>query len=736
MKVQDEKLAKDQFDKKQAENKKSGLITKIIKYEAFPIFHSGNYYSNFSFVCYFMLRLSPFSSIGLSVRGTFSQGDRLFNTYESISSISKRYQEWIPELFYLPEMLMNINDYELGTMTTKNSKKDVNDIIVPPWAHFDPRLVPLEFNRILEKGKVSDQLSNWIDLVFGYKLVGKDCIEAINMFNDICYPYEDLKEKKMSNEELLGRLDSTSNLGCCPIQIFSKPHTQRKVFNPGKLIPFYEVNSILFSIQPQKSIKQCELKSKTIGDMKAINETPKFNISKGEGGLSSFRFTTDVFCEDSFDRDAKVKRNYFVVGKNKCLLGPKFSILLSYSVSSIYITNPINSVIYHFPLNEHSPINKVICSISGKSIVVGLSNGNVIKYRKRTKHNEILNFPFMEISKVKTSKINVSPEHNKIGIDVPSLFFNYRDLSFKSFDYWESFPNPPSAKNPLKKSLKVYALIEENRSGIPTGSISKMDLCESYSFLLVIDCFNNVYQYDFNLLKLLYHYQFNHISNTNYSIKYAKIIHKTGDYLIGTKYSIYLFSINGIPLAYLNMFDQDIQNKSPITACEAVALDDTYVFTGHSNGNLMLWKIKTEDNQIKSDDQPLFEVFHQRYRNSFKEKRYTDNIFHQRRFELKNVYKRKHNEDEEVKIIFIKLSDDLLRLYYIDEEMNILRLSSDAYFKDEDGFKLKKNNTVQYQNKIICKTCKKSLNYEWSNQNDNDVCECSNSFGSKFKTFD
>jgi hypothetical protein len=68
--------------------------------------------------------------------GTFDKPDRLFSTIEScwISASSENLQdvrELIPEFFYLPDFLLNKNNFLFGV-----TQKDeiVNHVGLPPWA--------------------------------------------------------------------------------------------------------------------------------------------------------------------------------------------------------------------------------------------------------------------------------------------------------------------------------------------------------------------------------------------------------------------------------------------------------------------------------------------------------------------------------------------------------------------------------------------------------------------------
>lgn len=69
----------------------------------------------------------------------------------------------------------------------KQSGKQLDDVILPPWAKGDAR----EFIRLhrvaLECDYVSAHLHEWIDLIFGYKQLGQPAVEAVNVFHHLFY---------------------------------------------------------------------------------------------------------------------------------------------------------------------------------------------------------------------------------------------------------------------------------------------------------------------------------------------------------------------------------------------------------------------------------------------------------------------------------------------------------------------------------------------------------------------
>ena len=107
-----------------------------------PPFHYGTHYSCASYVLNYLIRLEPFSRLGLSIQGGhFDIADRLFHDIGAswISASQQNLQdvrELIPEFFYLPEFLENKNLFDFGTT---QSGKTVHNVTLPPWSKGDPR---------------------------------------------------------------------------------------------------------------------------------------------------------------------------------------------------------------------------------------------------------------------------------------------------------------------------------------------------------------------------------------------------------------------------------------------------------------------------------------------------------------------------------------------------------------------------------------------------------------------
>ena len=103
--------------------------------------------------------------------------DRIFYSYygswnNAISSPTDL-RELIPEIYTLPEMFININNTSFGVTQEKLA---VDNVHLPAWAGENPYRFASELRRKLESRYVSENINNWIDLIYGYKQRGKDAI--------------------------------------------------------------------------------------------------------------------------------------------------------------------------------------------------------------------------------------------------------------------------------------------------------------------------------------------------------------------------------------------------------------------------------------------------------------------------------------------------------------------------------------------------------------------------------
>ncbi|XP_077135423.1 lipopolysaccharide-responsive and beige-like anchor protein [Ranitomeya variabilis] len=215
--------------------------------EQVPRFHYGTHYSTASFVLSWLLRIEPFTTFFLNFQGgKFDHADRAFSSVSRAWRNSQRdtsdIKELIPEFYFLPEMFVNSNDYNLGVM---DDGTVVSDVELPPWAK-----TPEEFvrtNRLaLESEFVSCQLHQWIDLIFGYKQQGPEAVRALNIFYYLTY--EGTVNLSSIADPILreGVEAQIRSFGQTPSQLLIEPHPPRS--------SAMQVTPLMFTDQAQHDV--------------------------------------------------------------------------------------------------------------------------------------------------------------------------------------------------------------------------------------------------------------------------------------------------------------------------------------------------------------------------------------------------------------------------------------------------------------------------------------------------
>ncbi|XP_014251875.1 lysosomal-trafficking regulator isoform X2 [Cimex lectularius] len=188
-------------------------------------YHYSSHYSNSGIVLHFLVRLPPFTNMFLNYQdNNFDWPDRTFHSLnttwrltssESVTDV----KELIPEFFFLPEFLLNLEGFNFGTM---QNGQIVDDVILPPWAK-DARLFILIHRQALESENVKEYMPHWIDLVFGYKQTGKEAVNSINVFPPATYFGFD---PESINDPIAcsARKSMVRLYGQTPKQLFDHPH--------------------------------------------------------------------------------------------------------------------------------------------------------------------------------------------------------------------------------------------------------------------------------------------------------------------------------------------------------------------------------------------------------------------------------------------------------------------------------------------------------------------------------
>ncbi|XP_044313954.1 neurobeachin-like protein 1 isoform X2 [Drosophila rhopaloa] len=196
---------------------------------AIPKFHYGTHYSNSAGVLHYLLRVEPFTSLHIELQsGRFDVADRQFHsipqTWKLLMDNPNDVKELIPEFFYFPEFLKNMNKFDLGHLQI--TKEKVDDVILPAWANTPEEFIAIH-RRALESEYVSQHLHHWIDLIFGYKQKGPKAAEALNVFYYCSYEGAVDLDKITNPVEREAVEGMINNFGQVPSQLLREPHPRR-----------------------------------------------------------------------------------------------------------------------------------------------------------------------------------------------------------------------------------------------------------------------------------------------------------------------------------------------------------------------------------------------------------------------------------------------------------------------------------------------------------------------------
>ncbi|XP_061165431.1 neurobeachin-like protein 1 isoform X2 [Saccostrea echinata] len=206
------------------------------KYESFEDpsgviekFHYGTHYSNAPGVMHYMIRMEPFTTLHIQLQSNrFDVADRQFHsipaTWQSLMDNPNDVKELIPEFFYLPEFLVNTNNFDLGKL--QGCKERVNHVILPKWAK-SPEDFIYKHRKALESDYVSANLHNWIDLIFGYKQKGPAAVEALNVFYYCTYEGAVDLDAVKDDKERKAIEGMINNFGQTPCQLLKEAHPRR-----------------------------------------------------------------------------------------------------------------------------------------------------------------------------------------------------------------------------------------------------------------------------------------------------------------------------------------------------------------------------------------------------------------------------------------------------------------------------------------------------------------------------
>ena len=393
-----------------------------------PYFFGSNY-SNPVYTCHFLMRVFPFTQIAIELQGSkFDHAERLFLSVEDSFTFSLTQKtdvrELIPEFFYLPELFLNINNLNMGSL--ENGQK-VNDITVPC------RNNPYEFvetmKTILESDEVSNTIQNWIDLIFGSKSKGKEAENAKNLFTEESYQ-ESLDINKVQDKEATLR---KVEFGLIPSQVMSKDcgkRDKKEDLFKGKAIT--DPNSVLikYICKPVKDqtffTKYKDLDIKVLYGFEISQDKICLVLSNNyiiEKKVSLSNFTKEFTDElinatpisgnfnkmvDYYTNNSQINKDIVYLRKLKILImgGYYDGKINLYSIEDKKLIGEL------IPFELEYPITSISAGSDDDYLVVGNSIGNIVIYKINSDVNkwEIIKKIYDQISPI--SHINCNSDLN------------------------------------------------------------------------------------------------------------------------------------------------------------------------------------------------------------------------------------------------------------------------------------------------------------------------------------
>eukprot|EP01156_Anaeramoeba_ignava_P000354 Anaeramoba_ignava/a1040_33.p1 GENE.a1040_33~~a1040_33.p1 ORF type:complete len:1229 (-),score=395.70 a1040_33:98-3706(-) len=246
-----------------------------------PKFLYGTHYSAPLVILYYLIRLQPFTKDSIEIQGgKLDYPDRIFKSikeeYISSSQASTSdVKELIPEFFYLPEFLVNKDHHDFGYKQMEHEK--IDDCELPNWANSPEQFIRIH-NEALESEIVSQNIHNWIDLIFGYKQQGEEAVKNYNTFYYLTYENLISFEKVETSQDKKAIEIQIEHFGQTPVQLLKKPHPKR--FPREKIIKTMTRTSIYWRMKELNQVKTFTIK---------ICDSPIIFIQvKRESGLVSF----------------------------------------------------------------------------------------------------------------------------------------------------------------------------------------------------------------------------------------------------------------------------------------------------------------------------------------------------------------------------------------------------------------------------------------------------------------
>jgi hypothetical protein len=371
-----------------------------------PHFYGTNY-SNPYYVCNFLMRLFPFTHISIELQGNkMDDANRLFlSVVKSFSnSISQKtdVRELIPEFFYLPEMFLNINDVNLGKLEDNSVVYNVKT----PCKNNAYSFIEI-MKRLFENNRISSTINNWVDLIFGYKVKGKDAEKAKNIYTEPSYQ----EYVNLNTIEDKGAYLRYVEFGLIPTQIMAKECPKRDKKRDVKK----EIELTEYNWSNINKIKVTQIKHDTSSD----------KIMKDQDGIKSKLLKANILTND------KIVMLY----DNNTIIESKIG-SSSEDISNILKLKEINGKLGKNIFEKISDKLIKFCNFGTTIIMGGFYDGRIeiIYFEDKVEKNRTEIYPFSEEEPILSISISEDETFMILGNSIGNIAIYNIDVEE---DIWE-----------------------------------------------------------------------------------------------------------------------------------------------------------------------------------------------------------------------------------------------------------------------------------------------------------
>ena len=284
------------------------------------------HYSNIFYTSNYLIRLFPFSSLSIELQGDgFDNPNCLFfsikETFFNISTQKTDLRELIPEFFYFPEMLINLNSFNFGKRDNNEEVDDVN-VNIEEILSKNNNIIELDFEKKNNKSKNETNnnlnnkddekyflfvqemknklessrslIHNWLDLIFG-------SLQKKNSKNKQYFRKESyIENEKEELEKYINDDDKmkSAEFGVIPLKTISDKNSFKE--------KYYDYGYLEYK-KEKKSIKHEKDTSKRINDS-VNNKNPDKPIYENYENDKYFVYKNNDYWDIDLNIDFKINK--------------------------------------------------------------------------------------------------------------------------------------------------------------------------------------------------------------------------------------------------------------------------------------------------------------------------------------------------------------------------------------------------------------------------------------------